>query len=209
MCWDCLSILCYYVRLPTEFPVYHFSRQRKNNVKASTTQCWKLSTCSTSCPLTASLAQVKIGWVGEQKYRSLRPQSLTETEHQVRCKCFRGHFSFRGKFNMKAENDDFQKISPFPEADFQVPCSHWKLTCHQKNTVVVGRCFFLKRPFSGTWHVLFFFLGGGGGTYWVHGPLVTPNNQERKAWILTTMGDVPVILLMQNLYRQQFEAQKN
>ena len=26
------------------------------------------------------------------------------------------------KFNMETENDGFQKESPFPEADFQVPC---------------------------------------------------------------------------------------
>ena len=26
------------------------------------------------------------------------------------------------KFNIEPENDDFQKESPFPGADFQVPC---------------------------------------------------------------------------------------
>ncbi len=35
-----------------------------------------------------------------------------------------GHFSMLTppKFNMEPENDDFQKESPFPGADFQVPC---------------------------------------------------------------------------------------
>ena len=34
-------------------------------------------------------------------------------------------------FNMEPENDGFQKESPFPEANFQVPC-YAELICHGK-----------------------------------------------------------------------------
>ena len=68
---------------------------------------------------------------------------------------------------MEPEHDDFQKESPFPGADFQVPCSHWKLTCPQKDTVAVGRLnfpFWNGPLFRGHVHLFlfFFFLGGGG-----------------------------------------------
>ena len=95
---------------------------------------------------------------------------------------FQGHVSFRGKLNMKAENDDFQKISPFPGADFQVPCSHWKLTCHQKNTVVVGRWNFLfeKALFRDMTCSFLFFFGRGGGYLLSTRPIGHPQQPKKK-----------------------------